>query len=80
MCLESLGLQTEGQRSKVCVGTVGSHVHLEHLRHIVPVDAHVGEVVTQHGFSLEAEGGIKQGQTDKHLEKCDQRRLLLTAV
>lgn len=28
MSLEGFGLQTEGQRSQVCVATVGSHVHL----------------------------------------------------
>lgn len=60
MCLESLGLQTEGQRSEVCVGTVGSHVHLEDLGHIVPVDAHVGEVVTQHGLRLEGGEGEEE--------------------
>ena len=26
--LESLGLQTEGQRGQFCVGTMGAHVHL----------------------------------------------------
>ena len=48
------------------MSTVGPHVHLEHLGHVVPVDAHVGQVVPQHGLGLgEIQVGGQRGSRDE---------------
>lgn len=65
MGLEGLGLQAEGQLSQVSLPAIGPHVHLEHLRHIVPVDAHVGQMVPQHGLGLGGEERDRRGESWK---------------
>lgn len=54
--LEGFGLQAQGQRCQLCVDTMSAHVHLQHLGDVVSVDAHVGQMVSQHGFGLNKTG------------------------
>lgn len=45
--LEGLGLQAERQLSQPRLRTVSLHVDLQDLRHVVPVDPHISQVLPQ---------------------------------
>lgn len=50
--LERLGFKAVGQSSHLCVFRMGFHVDLQDLRHIVLVDLHISQMVSQQGFAL----------------------------
>ena len=53
MGLEGPGLQAEGQGQQLwLLVTMSLHKDLQDLRHVVPVDAHVSQVIPQGGLGL----------------------------
>ncbi len=50
--LESFGLQALSQRRQFSLSTVSFHIDLQHLGHIVPVQADVSHMVSQSGLCL----------------------------
>lgn len=49
---ERLRPQAKSQGGHLCLIRVTLHVDLQNLRHIVPVDLHISQVVPQDGFTL----------------------------
>lgn len=50
--LKGFGPQTPSKISKLSLRAVSLHVQLQNLRHIIPIQTHIGQVVTQDRLSL----------------------------
>lgn len=61
--LKSFSPEAEGQRSWLRLLTMGLHVDLQDLWHIVSVDLHISQVFPQGGFALKqknVKGGVNK--------------------